>query len=226
VRSTVFSTQGRGSVTIDVPGAFATEPHGINNAGTIVGVYLDENLQQRGFLLDNGTFTAFDAPFPDATDTIGWGINKTGQVVGYYLGSDAVPHGFLRQPDGSFTAIDAPGAPCGTYALGIDNNGTIVGLFDDCSAAHAFKLAGGTFTTIDPPGASVSEALASPAAESSATTHDGGGNVHGFLLVKGVFTTIDVGAVATLPAGINRAGSIVGLYTDAAGNAHGFLAVP
>ena len=106
-----FLRQKDGSfVTIDVPGALATEPHGINDSGRIAGVYLDQNLQQRGFLLHKGTLTTFDVPFPEATDTIGWGINKAGQIVGYYLDTDAVPHGFLRQPDGGFSAIDAPGA--------------------------------------------------------------------------------------------------------------------
>jgi uncharacterized membrane protein len=102
-----------------------------------------------------------------------------------------------------------------------------VGLFDDCSASRAFSLAGGVFTTIDVPGATISEALGISRGRIVGDFTDVDGNVHGFLLEQGVFTTIDVpGAAATLPAGINRKGHIVGIYTDSAGNAHGFLAVP
>jgi len=138
-----------------------------------------------------------------------------------------VPHGFLRQANGNFTAIDAPGAPCGTFAIGIDKDGTIVGLYDDCSASHAFRLAGSTFTTIDVPGAAISEALGIANGRIVGDYTDASDIVHGFLLVKGVYTTIDApGAAATVPAAINKAGTIVGIYTDDIGNAFGFLAVP
>jgi len=44
-----------------------------------VGVYLDENLQERDFLLHRGSFTTFDTPFPATTDTIGWGSTRPGR---------------------------------------------------------------------------------------------------------------------------------------------------
>ena len=54
----------------------------------------------------------------------------------------------------TFTTIDVPGAAW-TYAIGINAHGQIVGAFTDFpnSGYHGFLLDGGTFTVIDPPGA-------------------------------------------------------------------------
>src|SRR5689334_21805200 len=62
--------------TIDVPGATATLPHGINNAGQIVG-YSYDGKAQRGFLDNGGTFTTIDVPGADSTFPTD--INSTGQ---------------------------------------------------------------------------------------------------------------------------------------------------
>jgi uncharacterized membrane protein len=73
-------------------------------------------------------------------------------------------HGFL-DASGSFTTIDVPGSQS-TYPFGINNNVPvqIVGWFGDtglgqeCTArnskpTHGFLASGGSFTTIDVPGA-------------------------------------------------------------------------
>jgi len=71
--------------SIDVPGAFATAAHGINDRGQIVGEYSAGGLH--GFVLDHGTFTTFDVP---GTPT---GINNRGEIVGGTGG-----HGFVMSP--------------------------------------------------------------------------------------------------------------------------------
>src|SRR5215471_7390242 len=56
----------------------------------------------------------------------------------------------------SFTTFNAPGATgFGTNAFGINNSGQIVGLFYDAgnTATHGFLDTGGSFTTINVPGA-------------------------------------------------------------------------
>src|SRR3954452_6399047 len=93
---------------IDVPGAFATEAHGINNAGQIVGSFVDGNFTTNGFLSTGGSFTQIDVP--GASRTEAWGINNAGQIVGSFVDDPRfTSHGFLNT-GGSFTQIDLPGA--------------------------------------------------------------------------------------------------------------------
>src|SRR3954464_12873531 len=66
---------------IDVPGAFATEAFGINDAGQIVGGFTDST-GDHGFLDTGGSFTQIDVPgaslpFPG---TQAFGINDAGQI--------------------------------------------------------------------------------------------------------------------------------------------------
>src|SRR5690349_14154975 len=83
------------------------------------------------------------------------------------------------------------------------------------------RAASFTFTIIDVPGASLTEAFG---------INDAGqivgpsGNGHGFLKDGATFTTIDVpDANSTTVFGINGAGQIVGSFDDANGARHGFL---
>ena len=97
-------------------------------------------------------------------------------------------------------------------------------------SALAVVLAAGpsaafTFTTIDVPGASATQAwgINKPGLIVGEFV-DHTGTQHGFLRqLDGSFTTIDVpGASATRPRSINKVGQIVGEFTDANGD-HGFL---
>jgi hypothetical protein len=65
----------------------------------------------------------------------------------------------VRNLDGSFTFIDAPGATATFVEGGINNSGDIVGDFDDVTGTHGFLLSGGIFTIIDVPGAKASFAI-------------------------------------------------------------------
>jgi hypothetical protein len=61
-----FLRDKRGAyTTIDKPDSVETSIRGINNRGKIVGAYVDAEGIIRGFLLEDGAFTSFDAP--DAT---------------------------------------------------------------------------------------------------------------------------------------------------------------
>src|SRR5438034_6405193 len=51
----------QGFTPIDVPGAFFTEPVGINPEGDIVGFYSNA-IGAHGFLLSKGAFTPIDVP--------------------------------------------------------------------------------------------------------------------------------------------------------------------
>ena len=58
-------------------------------------------------LAQQATIINFDPPGSLQTEPLS--INSAGAVTGYYSDGSAL-HGFLREPDGSFTAFDPPGA--------------------------------------------------------------------------------------------------------------------
>src|SRR5262245_54149006 len=60
------------------------------------------------FVLDEGGFSAFDAPGVSANELID--INRHGQIAGTYVAENGVSHGFLRDERGRFARFDFPGA--------------------------------------------------------------------------------------------------------------------
>lgn len=69
---------------------------GINNSGVIVGLYLEANGAEHGFVKSGGSFTTID--FPKSTLTDVFSINAQGQIVGRYTDTAGVTHGFLGVP--------------------------------------------------------------------------------------------------------------------------------
>jgi probable HAF family extracellular repeat protein len=126
-----FVFQSGISSFFQVPGATATEAHGVNNAGAIVGI-----ADGRGFVDIGGQFT-FIVGDPMA-------INNGGTIVGSsFYGTHT--HGFV-DVGGHITAVDMPGA-ADTWVTGINDNGTIVGYSDAVSGG----VAQGFFATDPPP---------------------------------------------------------------------------
>jgi len=132
-----FLDSGGSFTTIDDPNATrvgGTFAHGINDAGQIVGQYVDARFH--GFLY-NGGFTTIDAPNA-GFGTVADGINAAGQIVGYYYDLFFGIHGFLVSGT-MFTTIDDPNATAGrTFAYGINDAGQIVGNYYDGSGSHGF----------------------------------------------------------------------------------------
>ena len=162
----------KGRVTsIDVAGATATVPIGINDSGQVVGGWVGPDAivnpvtgelgPVHGFLWERGRVKKFDVP--GATTTAPYEINNHGQIVGNYADADAAQHGFVLRR-GVFTTIDHPDATdtpdmTGTRVVGIDDRGRLVGSYgDDAGTLRAWKWEDGEFTTIHPPGALHSEA--------------------------------------------------------------------
>jgi uncharacterized membrane protein len=121
--------------TLDVPfaGVTGTTPQGVNNPGQIVGTYRDDVGGIHGFLFDGSRFHALNVPL--AVETNPAGINDRGEIVGVYCtglaGGACHPHGF-HYHNGQFSTLDAPfpGATA-TRAFGINNDGQIVGDYDE-----------------------------------------------------------------------------------------------
>jgi uncharacterized membrane protein len=89
--------------TFDVPpDSFLTVATGINNAGVIVGTYLDfdidyEILAFHGYVLIDGVFTKVEVNGP-FSDTNVLAINEQGQIAGWYLDENYYMRGFVGTP--------------------------------------------------------------------------------------------------------------------------------
>lgn len=235
-------------VVVNFPGAAKTELRAINNAGQIVGNFVDSSGRFHGFRFDRATNTFTTIDIAGAANTLLFGINNNGQMVGSFGDSlSGLTRGFLMNGIGS-TAIpfDVPGA-LSTQAFGINDLGQIVGGFaspnGDRISAFLLNGIGGSFTVIDIPGA-VNFTTATGINNSGQIVGGfgeldlsfGGDTIlssHGFVLntVGGPHITIDVetspGEVAavTVPLGINNLGDISGFFLNANDPAtdHGFL---
>ena len=132
-----------------------------------------------------------------------------------------------------------PGAPTFTWGLidfprsntttatGIDNQGRIVGGYDDGDVENyvpgnnAFQLKGKAFSSFDFPGAVQTVAFGSnKSGEIIGAFVDSSGAYHGFTLVDKTYTQFDCPAGGTVPYAINDSGEIVGWC---GGSATGFL---
>jgi len=87
------SAQVSDYTTIDVPGASATRPRGINPQGDIAGFYVAGGATH-AFLFHEGTFATIDVP--GASVTLASGINARGDIVGQYA-AGGINHGFLAR---------------------------------------------------------------------------------------------------------------------------------
>lgn len=200
-----FPTLAQSFVTVDVPGSSATEIHGINDAGTIVGTFTD-NLGVHGFLQTMAGLTTIDGP--GATFTQANAINNLGQIVGTY-GNDAVLHGFL-QIGTALTTIDIPGST-GTVPFAINDSGQIVGGYYVGTNFNGFLWSGGSITAVNVPGATNTVAHGiNDAGQVVGFYTDSVGHYHGFLWTAGVYTPIDIGSAGTEAHDINSSGEIVG----------------
>jgi uncharacterized membrane protein len=86
-----------------VPGAFLTVAQGINNAGVIVGLYVDDvAFNTHGFVFSRNVYTLINVP--NSTATTVFSINAQGEIVGSYSTSDnpddpeAPTHGYVGTP--------------------------------------------------------------------------------------------------------------------------------
>lgn len=108
--------------TITVPSAvpvLSTQIRGINDAGQIVGTYLQAGAADSGFIdnLASGAVTTFSGAANFGTD--GNGINNKGQVVGFGYASGG-PIGYLRDAvSGGYTILPI----AGSFGFGINTNG-------------------------------------------------------------------------------------------------------
>jgi hypothetical protein len=159
VHGFVRSPEGK-YTAFDVPGASTdgidgggTYPQGINDLGEVSGFYVDTNFVYHGFVRSpEGRISTFDvrttctdttSPPDDCAyqGTYTGNINVAGKIVGTYYGEDGNPHGFWRDPDGSITRFDYPGANFFTIPAFINDWGQITGqVYDPNIVVHGLLV--------------------------------------------------------------------------------------
>jgi hypothetical protein len=233
VDASVKKTVSERYQAVNFPHSAEQSANGVNDAGQIVGYYVDSSGVQHGYERSGAKFTTIDVPFVGATATSANAINNSDEIVGGWTDSGGVTHAFTLIA-GAYASFDYPGATF-TTALDVNNPGEIVGFYNDTSGAgHGFSLSGGTYTSIDVPGALYTN---SPgindagnivglycATSQCVSTNEG---EQGFVLSGGVFTTIAIpGEDYTYLVNINNSGVVIGGYQDAAGVDVAFMATP
>jgi len=171
--------------------------YGINNVHEAIAVCLLSDGSIDGSFVNHGKhFTAIPA-FPGSFQSLGSGINDSGDILGIWVDPNQNTfHGYLLV-QGKFTQLDDPDAGqtnctgiapygyenCSTAPSTINNLGQAVGWFvDGAGAAHGFLLSNGTYTTIDVPGAVVTNAFGiNNAGQIVGYYIDASGVAHGFL---------------------------------------------
>ena len=242
-----------GDLTVfEVPGAGTgsgqgTFPWDINAAGAIAGTYVDGNGVSHGFVrAPGGAITTFDVPGAGTGANQGTymasqeGLGEAGAIAGWYIDSNSVNHGYLRGPDGTITALDAPGAGTGadqgTLAYGINPAGEIPGVYyDGNNVLHGFlRYPGGKFVAIDVPGATGTQVEnINTFGVIDGNYYDAHGASHGFARAPGgTIVRFDAPGAGTASGqgtsvGANNAsGEVPGYYTDENNVFHGFLWKP
>ena len=213
-------------------GTYGGEAFGINDAGQIVGAYVDANHLMHGYIYSNGTYTIIDdplagtnGPYPQSGGSTGgtqaFGINNSGQIVGEYFDSDGALHGFSYS-SGAYTTLDAPQGG-GTYASAINSSGQIVGLY--FGEPNGFLYSNGAYTTLPTYLSGYYQVTGINDAGQIVGMTYSGGLPNAFLYSNGVFTSLSdpLGTNGTAAVAINNNGQIVGYYLDSSNVQHGFV---
>jgi hypothetical protein len=158
-----------------------------------------------------------------ADTTVFTGVNNQHQVVGYFTVGNGVGSFILSNFDPiagtaiTLSSVLVPGS-FGTYALGINDAGNVVGVyFDSQGREHGFLLQGTAYTSIDFPGAVATEALGTNKHGDIVGDYtDSAGVVHGFALMNGRFQKVDAPFASNglLVTGINDSRKVVGTYSQ------------
>lgn len=222
--------------SVDAPGDWTDTLLGaVDNAGVVIGNYGDETVSHATlYRLRDHTWT----PLPDIDGkpiNYGNGINNKGFAVGsVFTGTftDSLNGvGWIWDGTAYSSFFKVPQASgFGTYASGINDQGQVVGYYQDSQGAYrGFLKHGSRITTFDVPGNNTFASAINDRDEVVgyycrncflvATVN------HGFIVHAGNVVTVDVpGAVSSGILGNNDRGDLVGFYVDTSGKVHGFIA--
>jgi probable HAF family extracellular repeat protein len=127
-----FATGPGGPFTPIEPTLVVGANLGVNDAGDVVGSYVD-GTETHGFAKIGTATITLDDPLAVGT-TAATGINNAGDIVGYFVDGNGNIHGFLYV-NGTYTSIDDPNVIPNRLAVtqifGINNSGDLVGQYVD-----------------------------------------------------------------------------------------------
>jgi probable HAF family extracellular repeat protein len=225
---------------LNFPGSAQTQVTGLNNTGTFVGFYSQTNNgppndANFGFSEHGGAFVnVVDPNTPPSATPVNQllGVNDSNVAVGFYVNAAGNAQGYTYNiTTGTFTPVnDLTGGAVSLTAAGINNAGNIVGFFTDAGGlTHGFLDVGGTFTTLDAPGATATSLLGINNNGLIVGVETVGANtLHGVIYNEQTqsWTVLDDpnGIGTTTFNGLNDLGKIVGFYVDGNGNTIGILA--
>jgi hypothetical protein len=225
-------------VTIDIPGSADVEAYGIDNHGTVTGLYYDAAGNTHGFVYDDGVLTTVDGPTstPPLSQAQLYNIDNKEQVGGTYVddfgNARAAVYDLKAQ---SWSAL--PIIPGATYNAsgGLNARGVVVGNWTaDPSGATGFQgwlydSHSGNYTYFDVPGSDKVNSYGTIVNDINNAGlvvgwySDGNGGIHGFTKQGTQYQTIDVpGALNTQLFGINSQGDLAGRYR-VGDTRHGFI---
>jgi Cu/Zn superoxide dismutase len=227
------------------PGSAQTQVTGLNNDGVTVGFWSNTNNgpgkdANFGWVNVNGGFREVNfpasSPASPAVDQL-LGVNDNDVAVGFYTDAKGNNHGYeYNIINRSFSRVLDPADPGASLtAAAINDRGDVAGFYTGSkgNTDGFLKTAGGQFTSLAYPGASMTQAFGVNGSDQVVGAYtDGTGNsatTHGFTWTpQGGFASVDdpQGQGATTINGVNDHGDLVGFYTDSKGNTDGFVATP
>lgn len=217
-------------IIFDVPNALSLTVTGMNNAGAIVGSFVDSQTgNTRGFVRgSDGSITVFDA-VANTSETVPAGINDAGDIAGSFFDpSTSGDSSFLRHADGEITTFGVPQAfqvlRPSIIAMVIDNGDAIAGfIHPDIGGDTRFGFVRdvqGNITSFPPlsPGQPTPRIFVTCINERGDLAGlTGLLNRDGFVRDRedGVITVFDLGNAGTNranPVGINNRGDVAGSF--------------
>jgi len=223
---------------VKAPGATQTDAYAINDKSVIAGSYDDSSAVQHGMILNGTKLTTIDNPNCQTTgNTVGstaaFGINTAGEVAGWCFSTKTGLAIAWVYSKGKFTTIAYPKAPQ-TIATGINDSGSVVGLYVDNSGnAQAFQYVNKKYSTITIKGTTNAQAWsinnAGDVTVMTGTSYSSGALVPPLVsyLVSGKKQTKvadpNEGSDGTAIHAVNNKGVVDGTYYTSSGTTSGFL---
>jgi uncharacterized membrane protein len=140
--------------TVDFPGTGFNQLLGQNFRSQAVGYFADspDFTVDHAYIYDENGGVFLPIVNPLSVNSQATGINDLGVVCGFYVDAGNVTHGFLLN-FGTLTTLDFPGSTSFTQALGLNNKGQVVGVYQVGADMHGFiyNSANGHFRTVDDP---------------------------------------------------------------------------
>jgi hypothetical protein len=237
-----FVRSAAGSITTFNPGgpSGSTQVTDINDAGTVVGIYLPTNTDppsQAYLRAADGTITTFTVP--GSTSVYPWSINDLGEVTGTYsYDSGDQVGGFVRSPGGMITTFTYSD---GIVPLAINTAGTTTGWYGPPVGNFAGFVAGPneTITPFSMPGTGAIDTLyiglnnagfitgSYTVVVSGSPVQGPGEYMYGFVRTpRGVVSSFGIpGASSTTAVAINNSNVVTG-WSDSTLTPGGFIRVP